>query len=136
VSIKPFVLASVLAMVATPSVLLAQRPVAPKTGKPSTAKQSTETVKKTTSSSEANPASAAAGMGCLGLGCFGWVCLVLVGLVINFIPTMIAFTRGHPNAAPILLVNLLLGWTFIGWVVALVWACTAIQPVPRRRYRY
>lgn len=28
------------------------------------------------------------------------------------------------NASAILILNFLLGWTLIGWVVALVWACT------------
>lgn len=39
-------------------------------------------------------------------------------------PTFIALGRGHPNCVPILIVNLSLGWTVIGWVGALVWSLT------------
>ena len=50
---------------------------------------------------------------------------VLVLLVaIYLLPTTIAANRKHNNTAPIFLVNLLLGWTFLGWVIALVWAMT------------
>jgi hypothetical protein len=41
-----------------------------------------------------------------------------------FIPTLVALMRRHSNAAPVVLLNLFLGWTFIGWVVALVWSFT------------
>lgn len=39
-----------------------------------------------------------------------------------FIPTFIAFIRGHDSKWGIFLLNLLLGWSFIGWVIALVWS--------------
>jgi hypothetical protein len=41
-----------------------------------------------------------------------------------FLPTIIATLRNHRNAGAIVAVNVLLGWTFIGWVVALVWSMT------------
>lgn len=44
-----------------------------------------------------------------------------------FVPAIVAIHRKHNNAVSIFLVNLLLGWTFIGWIGALVWAFTA-QP--------
>jgi hypothetical protein len=51
----------------------------------------------------------------------------LVGLAFSlallFLPTLVAKSRNHPNTLPIFLLNLFLGWTFIGWVVSLVWAC-------------
>ena len=34
--------------------------------------------------------------------------------------------------AAILILNLLLGWTCLGWVIALVWSFTAVE---RKRYR-
>jgi hypothetical protein len=43
------------------------------------------------------------------------------------IPAFIALGRGHPNCIPILVVNLSLGWTVIGWVGALVWALKGRQ---------
>lgn len=56
------------------------------------------------------------------------LCLI-VGLVvfsvgIYFIPTFAAVHARHVNRDAILALNLLLGWTFIGWVIALVWALT------------
>jgi hypothetical protein len=48
----------------------------------------------------------------------------LFALALFFLPTLVARSRSHPNTTAIFLVNLLVGWTFIGWVVALVWACT------------
>jgi Superinfection immunity protein len=47
-----------------------------------------------------------------------------------FLPTLVAKSRNHPNTPAIFLVNLFFGWTFIGWVVSLIWACTRpAQPV-------
>lgn len=44
-----------------------------------------------------------------------------------FLPWAIAATRGRSNAGAVGLINFLLGWTFVGWVVALVMACEAHQ---------
>jgi hypothetical protein len=46
----------------------------------------------------------------------------IVGLAIYFLPTIIAIVRGKGNLLLILLLNIFLGWTLIGWVVALVLA--------------
>jgi len=54
--------------------------------------------------------------------------LVAGGGVIYFVPTVVAGTRKHPQGGAIFALNLLLGWTFLGWVAALVWACTATAP--------
>ncbi|WP_375141990.1 superinfection immunity protein [Pedobacter sp.] len=51
--------------------------------------------------------------------------LILVG-VIYFLPTIIGWKK-H-NIASIMLLNLFLGWTFIGWVVAIVWAASHERP--------
>lgn len=50
--------------------------------------------------------------------------LVIIVGVIYFLPTIIAFNRAKRNKVAIFALNLLLGWTFIGWVIALVWALT------------
>lgn len=52
--------------------------------------------------------------------------LLFLGFMLFLAPMFLASYREHPNAAPIILVNVLLGWTVLGWVVALVWASTAI----------
>ena len=45
------------------------------------------------------------------------------------LPWMIAALRGESNAWPIFWLNLLLGWTVVGWVIALVMACMPHQAV-------
>ena len=57
---------------------------------------------------------------------------VVFGLCLLFLPTVVAAVRHHPNAPTIFLVNLLLGWTFVGWLVALIWAST--RPVQQVVY--
>jgi Superinfection immunity protein len=52
---------------------------------------------------------------------------LIFGLVLLFLPTVVARLRNHPNAGAIFLVNLFFGWTFIGWVVSLLWACARTQ---------
>jgi Superinfection immunity protein len=47
---------------------------------------------------------------------------------IYFLPTIIAFAREHRNKVPILLVNLFLGWTVLGWLAALIWSVTSQKP--------
>lgn len=46
----------------------------------------------------------------------------LIMLFIYFIPTIVACLRNHTNALAIFILNLFLGYTLIGWVVALIWA--------------
>ncbi|MCP2679688.1 superinfection immunity protein [Maricaulaceae bacterium NA33B04] len=53
--------------------------------------------------------------------------LVVVALF-YFLPALIALLRGHHNGFAIFLTNVLLGWTGIGWIVALIWSTTASQP--------
>ena len=67
----------------------------------------------------------------------GLVCIGLFSFFIYFLPSFIAGMRGHPNTFAIFILNLLLGWSFIGWVVALVWSFTAVGPgrPSRREYR-
>lgn len=44
------------------------------------------------------------------------------GFVMYFLPSIIAMVRSKRDVTAIVLLNLFLGWTAIGWVVALVWA--------------
>jgi hypothetical protein len=43
-------------------------------------------------------------------------------LAVYFLPFIVALLRSH-NPGGVFVVNLLLGWTLIGWAVALVMAC-------------
>jgi hypothetical protein len=48
-----------------------------------------------------------------------------IGLFFYFLPTLVATWRGHHNRLAIFVMNLFLGCTGLGWVFALVWACTS-----------
>lgn len=52
---------------------------------------------------------------------------ILIVIALYFIPTAIAVFRGHHNAVAIFGLNLLLGWSFIGWVASLIWSLTAVE---------
>ena len=54
-------------------------------------------------------------------------------LGIYFLPDWIAQSRGHPNRGSIFILNLFLGWTFLGWVAALVWANSYIDKNKRQK---
>ncbi len=41
-----------------------------------------------------------------------------------FLPVFVAASRKHNNTAAIGVLNLLLGWTVVGWVAALIWSAT------------
>lgn len=53
--------------------------------------------------------------------------LVVFLLFVYFIPAIIAFNRSHQNTTAITVLNILLGWTLLGWIVAIVWAFTAVK---------
>jgi hypothetical protein len=62
-------------------------------------------------SSDSSPASLVSGI------------LILIGvLALYFLPSIIAHKKRNESA--IVTLNLLLGWTVLGWVIALVWALT------------
>ena len=48
---------------------------------------------------------------------------ILVSILIYFLPTVVARGNHKLDTGAIFVLNLLTGWTFVGWVVALVWAC-------------
>lgn len=48
--------------------------------------------------------------------------VLFIGLPLYMTPTIVAFVRKVPNVGSILVINLLLGWSFVGWVVALAMA--------------
>ncbi len=52
--------------------------------------------------------------------------VVLIGLLYMF-PSFVAAMRHHQNSGAIFLLNLTLGWSGACWIVALVWACTAVR---------
>src|ERR1700731_5331428 len=57
--------------------------------------------------------------------------LMAVSLFIYFIPYIVAKQNKKQNAGAIGALNFFLGWTLVGWVVALVWAVTKDAVVPQ-----
>jgi RsiW-degrading membrane proteinase PrsW (M82 family) len=49
----------------------------------------------------------------------GGLFFILIAIACYFIPTIVAVSRHVPNTASVVVINFFLGWTFIGWVVAL-----------------
>lgn len=59
------------------------------------------------------------------------VIILIIGFALYFLPSIVANLRKHANHNSITLLNLFLGWTIIGWVVALVWAASnSAKPQP------
>lgn len=48
--------------------------------------------------------------------------LLIPALLLYVLPLLIAGKRGVAADIPVCLLNLLLGWTIVGWLAALVWA--------------
>ena len=53
----------------------------------------------------------------------GLILLIIMG-IIYFVPTIVANNRNHRQFTAIFILNLFFGWTFIGWVAALIWSVT------------
>jgi len=51
-----------------------------------------------------------------------WFGIVLLGFAFYCAPMIVAFARRHNRAKAIGLLNLLAGWSVLGWIAALVWA--------------
>jgi hypothetical protein len=51
--------------------------------------------------------------------------LPAIVLLVYFVPWLVGSNRHHRQKLAISMLNLFGGWTLIGWVVALVWACTS-----------
>jgi uncharacterized membrane protein YqaE (UPF0057 family) len=53
--------------------------------------------------------------------------------VLYFLPTVVAMFRGIKTPQGPILLNILLGWTILGWIAALIWAaCAPIAPSASR----
>jgi len=71
----------------------------------------------------------------IGVVLFAIAILFALGIMLWLLPIYIAHKRQHSNFVPILIVDLLVGWTFIGAVVCLAWAFSdnvktvRVQPV-------
>ena len=55
---------------------------------------------------------------------------LILSMLLYFLPTIIG--RDKADFMGIFIVNLLFGWTVIGWMIALIWACAAERYIPVR----
>jgi hypothetical protein len=52
-----------------------------------------------------------------------------IWLVMYFLPSIIAFAKSKRDKLSIFLLNFFLGWSVIGWIIALVWAAKNDAPM-------
>src|SRR5260221_12367546 len=52
----------------------------------------------------------------------------LISAAAYFTPAIVALVRRVPNAGSVIVIDLLLGWTIVGWIVALAMACRSKAP--------
>jgi hypothetical protein len=56
--------------------------------------------------------------------------MVAASLALYLLPVLICWVRRVPDFAPVAVINVLLGWTLVGWVIALAFA---LRPVGSAR---
>lgn len=59
-----------------------------------------------------------------------WLLAIAAGIFMYFLPTIIASRRKVANMTGVTLVNVLTGWTFLGWLAALIMACVLPRRMP------
>ncbi|MCW1886280.1 superinfection immunity protein [Luteolibacter flavescens] len=57
----------------------------------------------------------------------GFVVVILAGIVVYFLPAVVAWNYQVRRSGAILALNFLVGWTFFGWVGAFVWAIAEVE---------
>lgn len=45
-----------------------------------------------------------------------------IALAVYFLPVIIAAARKHKQIIPITLITIFIGWTFLGWLAAILWS--------------
>ena len=53
------------------------------------------------------------------------ILLIFVIFYIYFLPANIAYSKNHENKIAILVLNIILGYTGIAWLILFFWACSA-----------
>jgi hypothetical protein len=56
------------------------------------------------------------------------IALVLIVLAMYWLPSIIGYYRRTPDIFSVVLTNALLGWTVVGWLVAMVMAARTPAP--------
>lgn len=60
---------------------------------------------------------------------------VSVLVVAYLLPSLVAIERKHPQTGPIVVINLLLGWTIVGWALCLAYAIWNVEGTSEKRFR-
>lgn len=58
------------------------------------------------------------------MNCGPWELMIIMIVVLQFIyyiPAIIAMSKKRPDTLKIFIINLIVGWTFLGWVIVFVW---------------
>ncbi len=50
---------------------------------------------------------------------------LIVVVILYMLPTLIAYARDIPQRKTVTVVNIVFGWTLVGWVIAFIWALMA-----------
>ena len=58
----------------------------------------------------------------------GLIILLVLGTIGYFVPLMVAAIRHVPNLGSVAVVNIFLGWSVVGWIIALA---MAVRTVPK-----
>jgi hypothetical protein len=58
----------------------------------------------------------------------GYDAFYAVSFLLLLSPTLIAITRKHEKTVLIILLNIFLSFTVIGWIIALIWASKSSEP--------
>jgi hypothetical protein len=72
----------------------------------------------------ADAAQSSGGAGSVILG----ILLIIASIAAYWAPTIVAAIRHIPNTGSVAVINGFLGWTIVGWVVALAMACRSHYP--------
>ncbi len=59
-----------------------------------------------------------------------WLIVLLI-IALTFLPSWIAFRRKLRKRVAILVLNILLGWTGVGWMVLLIWSILSDDKDPQ-----
>jgi len=65
--------------------------------------------------------------------------ITILLVLVYLLPSFLAIVRGHQSRFEIVALDLLLGWTVLGWIFAFIWSLTAARwestAVLRERFR-
>ena len=58
----------------------------------------------------------------LGMGILVVLIVVVLSVLLYILPAIIAVKRDHRSKGGIIALNILLGWSVLAWIIALIWS--------------